>query len=305
MMRQDHRYQKTLKRSVMLDGKGVHTGQPCTLHIHPAPAHHGVVFYRDGQRLPAHWSFVCDTRNATTLGHLGGASMSMVEHILAACYGMGISNLSIECIGSEVPISDGSASVFVDLFISAGIQIHSLETSWIVIKETITLQDGIRMIQFSPGWPQLTTSLLVGKTVHQHSFYPLIDPFEKDIAPARTFAQLHDVEDLRAQGLIKGGSLSSALVLKGSNPINSGGFRFPNECARHKLLDLMGDLATLGHFFYGQINTVHTGHSLNHRMIAHLMQQPHLFDIVSFKDLPKQKQTAFSKAPVHRSRISF
>lgn len=285
-----YRFQKTIRNDVSCEGIGVHSGQPTQLLLKPASRNQGILFrHREtGEIVRATWESVQSTFLSTTLASPLGRRLMTVEHLLAACYGLGVTNLIIEFSGEEMPIYDGSAAYFVEALLSGQIVEDREETSWIVIKDTITVSDGERFLKLSPApEPVISMTLPIGgEVVHHHLFHPWNDSFSKDIAPARTFAQLEDVEKLKAAGMIKGGSLDCALVLHQGKPVNAEGFRMPNECARHKILDILGDFALLGHGFFGKIEGYQSGHTLNHQAIRQLLSRADAFTICTFRHLP-------------------
>lgn len=293
-------YRTTLAKEVRCQGVGVHTGQRTTLVFKPALFGQGIQ-YTCPNTLEAHFRHIHTTHLSTTLQSSGGRSVAMVEHMLAACYGLGITDLTIDVDGSEAPIFDGSAQEYVKILLQGGRRKSREETSWIVLTHPIRIQDGNRVLSLTPGPPQGTMEVSLAPGVVQTAAYDLWkDDFVREIAPARTYAHLSDVLFMRQSGYIKGGSLDSALVLHQGRPLNAGGFRLPQECARHKILDLLGDFLLLGHFLYATVMARNSGHGLNHRMMKELMSAPHSFFIQSFSGLfPIQKKIL---PPIYHSR---
>lgn len=269
---------KTLARKVTVNGLGLHTGEWVNVFLHPAQEGEGIVFYvRDGRRvvhIPALTPFVADTRRRVVLAK-DGVSVQTVEHLLAACFGIGITDLVVEVKGAELPIGDGSAQLWVDAFKEASIVPLNEPAPIFSPAKTVTVQDGNALITVAPN-DRFTATVtfvtdhpLVG--VQTATFDEETDDFVTAIAPARTFGFWEEVEALLTQGLAKGGSLENALVVfpdRYSSPL-----RFPDELARHKLLDLMGDLTLLGRQWKARVTARASGHSLHHRLCQTLWHQ--------------------------------
>jgi UDP-3-O-[3-hydroxymyristoyl] N-acetylglucosamine deacetylase len=282
------RHQSTLRKEIVFHGIGVHTGTPSTLILKPADAGSGIVFHHQGCATRVCWQNVSDTKLSTTLCNEKGYKIQTIEHLLAACYGLGVTNLEIDLIGSEIPIADGSSAPFIEAFQSVGFERQKQEASFLVMKKDLTVvQDQGRIIKLSPSLdPTISVCVTLGNYgIQQHRFPLFSGRFAQEIGGARTFANLSDIQKLRAAGLIRGGSLDVALVLEKGQPINPGGFRLEQECARHKILDIIGDFATLGHFFFGNIESHMPGHSLNHLAIQKLFACSSHFEILSWSQL--------------------
>ncbi|MDT7973528.1 MAG: UDP-3-O-acyl-N-acetylglucosamine deacetylase, partial [Armatimonadota bacterium] len=244
----------------------------------PCEGGHGIVFSVHNEQgsalIPALTPFVAETRRRVVLAK-DGVWVQTVEHLLAACFGMGITNLLVEVDGSELPIGDGSAQLWVDAFKEAGVVCLNEPAPLFSPTETVTVQDGNALITVAPN-DRFTATVtfvtdhpLVG--VQTATFDEETDDFVTAIAPARTFGFWEEVEALLTQGLAKGGSLDNALVVfpdRYSSPL-----RFPDELARHKLLDLMGDLMLLGRRLTAKVTAKASGHSLHHRLCQTLWHQ--------------------------------
>jgi UDP-3-O-[3-hydroxymyristoyl] N-acetylglucosamine deacetylase len=240
----------------------------------PAGENEGIVFMRPaGGKLvdiPALSSSVIDTRLATTLGR-DGEIVATVEHLLAALHGLGIDNLRIEIDGPEIPIMDGSAAAFVDLVRDAGIEQQAAQKkSWVVTKP-VTVQVGDRKASLRPA-----SKLSIACDIDFN--HPVISAqsytwefsdqaFHREIARARTFGLLKDVEMLKGMGLAQGGSLSNAIVVDDFSILNPDGLRYSDEFVRHKLLDGLGDVALLGHPLIGKLSLHKAGHALHHMLL--------------------------------------
>jgi UDP-3-O-[3-hydroxymyristoyl] N-acetylglucosamine deacetylase len=265
-------HQRTLRRACQCVGIGLHTGRPVALSLLPAPADHGLVFARAddrGRRIRALAENVVHTHFATTLAE-GGASIATTEHLLSAMNAAGVHNALIEVDGPEVPILDGSAAPFLLMLREAGIQELAAPCRPVVIDEPLSLSENGSTIRVEPA-----VSFEVDYRVEfQHPviggqrFQGRIDlgSYIEEIAPARTFCLLRDVEAMRRQGLALGGSLDNAVVV-GDHGVLNDALRFPDEFVRHKVLDLVGDLALLGAPLLGRVVAVRAGHRL-HTLLA-------------------------------------
>lgn len=243
---------KTLAVDVTLAGLGLHTGRYAEVRLRPAPPRHGFVFVRvdlEGQPIvPARPELVADTARATTLAN-GETSVQTVEHLVAALFGMGVSDARIEVSGPEIPILDGSAAPFTEAVDRAGTTTHGASPPRPALEAPIWIPAGDSFVAAIPSAELRFSCGIVfeGSPIGEqwHSFVPRAGRFQDELAPARTFARLSEVNALRERGLIAGGSLDVALVCDETKWLN-GPLRFPNEPARHKLVDFMGDLGLLG-----------------------------------------------------------
>ncbi len=244
------------------------------MNLFPAGDDEGITFLRPaGKKLveiPAKASHVVDTRLATTLGH-DGEIVSTVEHFLAATQGLGIDNLRVEVSGPELPIMDGSAEAFVDAIAGAGIENQSQQKRFWVVTRSVTVNIGDRRAQLRPASRfSIHCDIdfnhpVISAQSYQWDFND--QSFWRDIARARTFGFLRDVEQLKAMGLAQGGSLDNAIVADDFNILNAEGLRYPDEFVRHKVLDGLGDLALLGHPIVGRLQLHKAGHALHHMLI--------------------------------------
>jgi UDP-3-O-[3-hydroxymyristoyl] N-acetylglucosamine deacetylase len=248
---------------------GLHSGHPALAHFRPAPPDHGLVFVRrdhPDSRIPARLASATTFDYATTLCS-GGVSIGTVEHVLSAAAGEGLDNCLIEIEGPEVPILDGSALPFVRLFHAAGFERQQALVQPLTLSRSVEVVRGDRRISFEPDGPGLTISYEIDfphPVVGRQSLTVPIRPEEYStrIAPARTFGFTRDVETMRARGLARGGNLHNAVVLDDSGVV-SGPLRFRDEFVRHKILDLVGDLALLGRPLSGHIRARKAGHALH------------------------------------------
>jgi len=270
--------QTTLRTPVSIEGIALHTGHHVRATFRPAPEDHGIVFRREdhpGVTLPALPESALGFDHATTLG-VGSVQVGTVEHALSAARGLGIDNLDIEVRGDELPILDGSAMPFVRLFQAAGVERQQRARRPIQIARRREIRRGDKSISVQPG-RGLTITYEIDfphRAIGHQSLTIEIAPeaYASRIAPARTFGFLHEIDYLRQRGLARGGSLQNAIVLDEKN-ILSGPLRFPDEFVRHKILDLVGDLALLGRPVEGKIHARKAGHALHAELVRELAQE--------------------------------
>ncbi|MBI5378858.1 MAG: UDP-3-O-acyl-N-acetylglucosamine deacetylase [Nitrospirae bacterium] len=275
------RRQRTLISSVVCEGDGLHTARRVRLVLHPAPPFSGIVFLRTDTApacmIQAAAAQVMGGYLATTLGR-GGVTVSTVEHLLGALAGMEVDNVLVEIDGPEVPIRDGSAADFAALIGQAGIREQEALQPRMRVVHPISLREGDRWIAVRPAEvPSVTYAIAFDHpavTPQRYRFHCGAEPFVREIAAARTFGFLRDVDRLRAQGYALGGSLENAIVIGERGILNAGGYRFPEELVRHKILDLLGDLALLGTPLVGEVTASRAGHDLHIRLVQALLQQP-------------------------------
>ena len=274
--------EQTIAAPVQCTGIGLHTGEPVDLSLKPAAAGTGLLFVRtDGEqpvRFPARAEWVTDTTLATTLGN-EDSRLSTIEHLVSALRGMGIDNCTIGVSGPELPIMDGSAASFVYLIQQAGIRAQARMRRRLVIRRPIEVREGNRYVRVVPSRDfKLSVEI---DYAHPAIGRQMIDSltlspelFAREIAPARTFGFLKDTQKLRAIGLARGGSLANAIVLDETRVLNPEGLRFKDEFARHKVLDLIGDLALLGVPIQGHVKAVRGGHQLHQALVAEIRANP-------------------------------
>ena len=280
------RLQRTLKQEICFDGIGLHTGAYASVCIKPAPRDSGIIFLRTDKNavIKASVSAVSDTAFATTLGY-NGTRIRTVEHVLAALSGLGIDNATIEVSGPEMPILDGSSLELTELIIKNGIAKQSKKRPYIRIISPISLTDGNAEIAVLPYNGRRITyrihfnhDLLGEQTL---SMDLTEENFVMEIAPARTFGFLKDVEHLKANGFARGGSFDNAIILGEHGVLNSTGLRFKDEFVRHKTLDLIGDISLSGFPIYGHIIANKSGHTTNVKFLKKLFTHPENWELVS------------------------
>ncbi len=273
-------FQQTIKQKVVCTGIGIHSGRPARVVINPAPANSGLTFVRTDLPgrpiIPARSSRVVDSSMATTLG-IKDAYVSTVEHLLAALAGLGIDNARIEVAGPEVPIVDGSAAPFVSWLKQAGIKVLRWPRASFHIQKPLEVVQGDKWIRVEPAsQPRVTYAIdfphpCIGR--QQYAYQVQLNSFARQIAPARTFGFLRDVQRLQDNGLALGGSLDNAIVLDDHGVLNPDGLRFADEFVRHKILDLIGDLALLGWPVLGHIRVFKGSHALHQQFMQALLEQ--------------------------------
>jgi len=264
--------QKTIERPVSFAGHGLHTGNLTTVVFKPAPPNTGIVFARtdlpNKPTIKADIDHVVDVRRGTTLG-ANGARVLTVEHVLAAIAGLEIDNVFVELDANEPPVGDGSSKPFVETLLEGVICEQDTAREYIEIEEAITFRDKDRIITVLP-WNELRLSVTADYAhraigTQYRSISVRQQEFAQEIASARTFCFLHEVEALKEQGLIKGGSLENAVVI-GTESILNEDLRFPDEFVRHLILDLLGDLTLLGKPLKGHVIAIKPGHTPNARL---------------------------------------
>jgi len=288
--------QRTIRQVVKSTGVGLHSGTKVDITLRPAPVDTGIVFRRVDLDpivdLPARATDVGDTRMASTL-HRDGAKVSTVEHLMSACAGLGIDNMYVDLTAEEVPIMDGSASSFVFLMQQAGLEEQNAAKKFIRVKKPVEVRQGSGDREI---WARLEPYEGFKLKFFIEFNHPAVDgtgqtaeidfsmeSYVKDVARARTFGFMQDMETLRGLGLIRGGSLENAIVMDEYRILNTDGLRYENEFVRHKILDAIGDLYLIGHPLLASYNAHKSGHMLNNLLVRALLDQPEAYDVVSFE----------------------
>ncbi|MEI6860155.1 MAG: UDP-3-O-acyl-N-acetylglucosamine deacetylase [Shewanella sp.] len=285
-------FQRTVKQMVKTIGVGLHSGNKVTLSIKPAPINSGIVLVRTDLEpavsIPAKAELVRETTMCTVLVNDDGVRISTIEHLFAALAGLGIDNAIIEVDSPEIPIMDGSASPFVFLLQSVGIQEQTAPKKYLRIKKKIRVEDGDKWVELKPykgfrvdfaidfDHPEIARS-------QQHIVMDFSSSaFIRDISRARTFGFMRDIEYLRANNLALGGSMENAVVLDEYKVLNPNGLRYEDEFVKHKMLDAFGDLYVVGHAIVGEFRAYKTGHALNNQLVRALLAQQDAWELVSF-----------------------
>lgn len=275
------RLQQTLANSVSCAGIGLHSGQSVTLTLRPAPADTGVVFVNRnghaGASLAASVDHLVPTELCTAISG-NGFQVKTIEHVLAALAGLNVDNVYVEVDAGEAPVMDGSSAPFVKLIQSAGIVSQIRPQPYLKITRPLEVIDGSRRVRIEPSaTPRITYSIQYDHPLIQtqtYSYEHSARAFESEIAEARTFGFLQEVEALWARGLGRGGNLDNTVVLSQDGILNESGLRFTNEFVRHKVLDLIGDFSLLGLPFIGHLIADRSGHALHTRLVKQILNHP-------------------------------
>jgi UDP-3-O-[3-hydroxymyristoyl] N-acetylglucosamine deacetylase len=278
--------QQSLKSAVTVHGIGLHSGKPTQLTLRPARANHGIVFVRTdlegSPQIPAHYSNVTCTRLATTISH-NGVSLSTVEHVLAALQGLGIDNAIIEVNGPEVPILDGSSAPFCEVIRSVGVVMQGVPRRVLALRRKVEVKIAEKWAVAEPSARlEIFGSVEWDHPAIGYQEYHYVEgrtPFE-ELASARTFCLLRDVEMMQKAGLARGGSLENAVVLDDALVLNPEGLRFPNEMARHKVLDALGDFKLAGVAIQAYFRMHRAGHELHDQLLKAIFANPDCFEII-------------------------
>lgn len=284
--------QRTLKSLIGASGVGLHTGQKVKMTLRPAPPDTGIVFRRIDLAspidVPARAELVGDTRMASCLVR-DGVRVSTVEHLMSALSGLGVDNAYVDLDAPELPIMDGSASPFVLLIQQAGIEEQAAPKRFLRVMRRVEVRNGDKWARLEPydGF-KLSFSIDFRHPVIERSTQSVSVDFAetsylKEIARARTFGFMHEVEELRESGLALGGGLDNAVVLDEHRVLNAEGLRFADEFIRHKLLDAIGDLYLLGKPLLGAFSAHKSGHALHNRLLRALLADQTAFESVTFE----------------------
>lgn len=278
---------KTLKRAVTFKGVGLHGGQAAQMVVAPAEAETGIRFFRTdlpehARCIPARHDLVTDTRLCTKIGNGAGASLGTIEHIMAALAGLGITDAAVSVDGPEVPIMDGSASVYADAMLRAGIETLDAPLRAIRILAPISVERDGKAARLLPA-PAFTMSFTITFADPAIGTQSLAldlagETFVSELADCRTFGHLAEVEHLRKLGLARGGSLENAIVVDQGRVLNPDGLRRPDEFVRHKMLDAVGDLALAGAPIIGRYEGVKAGHELTNALLHALFAAPEAWE---------------------------
>ncbi|MDI1270253.1 MAG: UDP-3-O-acyl-N-acetylglucosamine deacetylase [Polaromonas sp.] len=289
--------QRTLKSLTKAVGVGLHSGQRVELTLRPAAPDTGIVFRRvdlpQPVDIPISAQAVTDTRLASTISS-GSAKVHTVEHLMSACAGLGIDNLYVDITAEEVPILDGSASSFVFLLQSAGIELQAAPKRFIRVLKPVEVREGQGV---SEKWARLSPyngyklgfeidfdHPAVDSTGQRVEFDMGTGSYSRDIARARTFGFTKDVEMMRANGLALGGGLDNAIVMDDYKVLNTDGLRYNDEFVKHKILDAMGDLYLLGKPLLAAYTAFRSGHALNNKLLRELLSHEDAWEVVTFDD---------------------
>ena len=281
-------HETTIRRPVEIAGVGLHHGAPVHLRIRPAPPATGIVFIRtdlDNTEIPASWEYVERVSYATSLMHPKGIFISTTEHLLSVLFGMGIDNAYVELDNLELPILDGSGLPFVQLLQQAGIQQSRRLRRYMRIVKPVKVEANGKRVSILPSehfqlrCHNFYKHPLVGEQKLELDVTP--ETYAKEIAPARTFGFEYELDQMRDMGLIRGATLQNAICFTREGVANPGGLRFPDECCRHKALDLIGDLALIGRPLLGLVIAEKAGHAMHVALVNQIMSDSSLYEIVT------------------------
>ncbi len=284
--------QRSLKSTIRATGVGLHTGAKVSICLRPAQPGTGIIFRRvdlaDPVDIRADALLVTDTRLCSQIEH-NGVKVATIEHLMSAFSGLGIDNAYVDLDGPEVPIMDGSAGPFVFLIQSAGIEEQPAAKQFLRIRQAVRLEDGDKWACLEPyaGY-RLSFTIDFDHPVFERSNQQASIDFAqssyvRELARARTFGFMQDVETLRSHGLALGGSLDNAIVMDEYRVLNAEGLRYENEFARHKLLDAIGDLYLIGHPIIGAFSAHKSGHALNNLLVRKVLASAEAWELVSFE----------------------
>jgi len=284
--------QKTIKKNVTLSGVALHSGHNVNLTIKPANPNFGIVFQRidlkNNNLVYPNFANVTNTFLNTTIENEFGAKVSTIEHLMGALFGLGIDNALIEIDNEEVPILDGSAKIFIQKIISAGIQESNFPIKIIKINKEVKYSDGERFISIKPSTLSLEIDFelkykneVIGNQKNKVKVY---EDDLTDIYNSRTYCLFEDIELIKRKGLAKGGSLDNAVVVKDKEILNSGGLRNSKEFVNHKILDCIGDLYTSGYRLVASIKCSQGGHYLTNKLLRKIFENKENFTILEIKE---------------------
>ena len=295
--------QRTLKSITRAVGVGVHSGQKVELTLRPAPADSGITFRRvdlpEPVDIPVNARAVSDTRMASTIsvgGDPGAPKVQTIEHLMSACAGLGLDNLTVDITGDEVPILDGSAASFVFLLQSAGIEVQMAPKRFLRVLKTVEVREGDDKGGAALKWARLEPFHGYKLAFEIDFNHPAVDAtgrsvafdfssgqYKRDIARARTFGFTKDVEMMRARGLGLGGNMDNVIVVDDYRVLNSDGLRYDDEFVKHKILDAIGDLHIAGKPLLASYVAYKSGHALNNKLLRKLLADETAFEVITFE----------------------
>ena len=284
--------QKTIKNNTSFSGISLHSGLNVKVRIKPAPPNHGIVFKRidlkSNNLVYPNFMNVTNTSLNTTIENEFGVKVSTIEHLMCALFGLGIDNALIEIDNEEVPILDGSAKIFIEKIISAGIEISDSPIKIIKINKEITYSEGDRFINIKPSTLSLDIDFelkyknaVIGT---QRNKFKVYEDDLSDVYNSRTFCLFEDIEMIKKNGLAKGGSLENAIVVKNKEILNPEGLRNEKEFVNHKILDCIGDLYTSGYRIIASVTCSQGGHHLTNQLLRKVFLNKENFSILEIKE---------------------
>ncbi|WP_075505851.1 UDP-3-O-acyl-N-acetylglucosamine deacetylase [Candidatus Pelagibacter communis] len=284
--------QKTIKNNVSFNGISLHSGLDVNVNIKPALPNQGIVFKRidlkSNNLVYPNFMNVTNTSLNTTIENEYGAKVSTIEHLMCALFGLGIDNALIEIDNEEVPILDGSAKIFIEKIISAGIETSNFPIKIIKIKKEVGYSEGNRYINIKPSTLSLDIDFelkyknsIIG---NQRNIFKVYEDDLTDVYNSRTFCLFEDIELIKKNGLAKGGSLDNAVVVKNTEILNPEGLRNKKEFVNHKILDCIGDLYTAGYRIIGSVKCSQGGHYMTNKLLRKVFQSEENFSILEIKE---------------------
>ncbi len=284
--------QKTIKNPVSFSGIGLHSGKPAKICVKPSSPDTGIIFKRidlkDNNLIYPNFMNVSNTSLNTTISNSNGVKVSTIEHLMGALFGIGIDNALIEIDNEEVPILDGSAKVFIEEILTAGLELSNKPIKIIKINKKVEFKNGDKFISIEPSKLSLDIDFelkyhnqIIGNQRNKKNVYEddLTEIFE-----SRTFCLYEDIEKIKKNGLAKGGSLENAVVVKGEEVLNSEGLRNSKEFVNHKILDCIGDLYTSGYRMIASINCFQGGHYLTNSLLREVFSDKDNFSIIEIQE---------------------
>lgn len=304
------RNQQTLAAAVTCSGIGLHSGQPATITLRPAPADTGIVFMAADCKIsiPASIEHYVPTELCTAV-HGQGFQVQTIEHVLSALAGLEVDNVYIDVSGSEIPVMDGSSAPFVRLIRSVGVVQQNRKQPFLKIMAPIEVAEGPKRVRIEPApTARITYSIhydhpLINTQTYTYECSP--HAYESQIAEARTFGFLHEVQALWARGLGRGGTLENTVVLSKTDVVNQSGLRFLNEFVRHKILDLIGDFSLLGASFIGHIIAERSGHALHSKLVQRILEEPEKWILLNTEPLEDEQSLPLRIARFQQSATLF
>ena len=284
--------QKTIKKAILFEGVGLHTGKPVVMKINPAEVNTGIIFKRNDLKknnlvIPEIFNVV-NTSYCTTIENEYGVKISTIEHLMGALFCTGIDNALIEINSQEVPILDGSAKEFVEKINFTGITFSQTPKKIIKLEKKISVKDGDKIMSIEPNRINLDIDFEIkfnNKIIgNQRNSVQVYETDLSDIYNSRTFCVYEDIEKLKKMNLAQGGSLENAIVVKDNKILNEGGLRNEKEFVNHKILDCIGDLYLSGYKIIGKITCSQGGHSLTNQLLREVFQNKENFSIVEIKE---------------------
>ncbi len=284
--------QKTIKNPVSFSGIGLHSGKPAKICVKPSNPDSGIVFKRidlkNNNLIYPNFMNVSNTALNTTISNNNGVKVSTIEHLMGALFGIGIDNALIEIDNEEVPILDGSANVFIEKILTAGLELSNKPIKIIKINKKIEFRNGDKFISIEPSKLSLDIDFelkyqnqIIGNQRNKKNVY---DDDLTEIFESRTFCLYEDIEKIKKNGLAKGGSLENAVVVKGEEVLNSEGLRNSKEFVNHKILDCIGDLYTSGYRMIASINCSQGGHYLTNSLLREVFSNENNFSIIEIQE---------------------